>query len=95
MPPLKSKREKAREASFSRMESGTWMKNHKPWTDAEDQVIGTDMDGKVAALIGRTRGAVVGRRHFLGIPPFRKPGRAVGEGGPWAEHKKGKRKPKL
>ena len=76
------------------MKSGTWMKNHKPWTEDEDKMIGTDIDGKVAVLIGRTRGAVVGRRHFLGIPPFRPPGRMIGEGGPWAEHKKGKRKPK-
>lgn len=65
-----------------------------PWSDADDLLLGKSDDVETANKLGRTRGSVRARRIKLGIPAFRLPGRAVGEGKPWAEHKKGKRKPK-
>ena len=79
--------------ALARIERGEWCAKNL-WTPGEDAALGTAPDGEIGALLGRPRGSVVARRHKLGIPAFRSPGRAVGQCLPWAEHKKGKRKSK-
>lgn len=45
------------------------------WTPAQDALLGTDSDARVAALTGKTRDQVIRRRKELGIPSFSGPGR--------------------
>ena len=87
-------KEKLRVVALARISRGEWCAK-KLWTPTEDAALGTAPDGELGALLGRPRGSVVARRHKLGIPAFRSPGRSKGQCLPWAEHKKGKRKPKL
>lgn len=42
----------------------------RPWTAAEDALLGTATDAEVAATIGRKRYTVQERRAKLGIPAF-------------------------
>jgi hypothetical protein len=46
-----------------------------PWSPAEDAQLGTAPDSAIAERLGRSRGSVVARRHYLGIPSPRKVGR--------------------
>jgi len=43
----------------------------RPWTPAEDRLLGKTLDRAVAEQIGRTVAAVRNRRHHLGIPESR------------------------
>ncbi|MBK8916428.1 MAG: hypothetical protein IPM64_17825 [Phycisphaerales bacterium] len=43
---------------------------HRPWTDAELALLGTDTDAAVAARIGRTLTAVLRRRRDLAISAY-------------------------
>jgi hypothetical protein len=60
----------------------TFHGTHNPrgpaWKPAEDAHLGTGPDSRVAALLGRTRAAVIARRRALGIPPATGPGRPPG-----------------
>jgi hypothetical protein len=40
----------------------------RPWTQAEDALLGTDFDRVIAAKLGRVTTAVTYRRKKLGIP---------------------------
>jgi hypothetical protein len=52
-----------------------------PWTPAEDAQLGTAPDSTLAARLGRSRGSIAARRHYLGIPSPRPAGR------PWPDKK--------
>lgn len=54
-----------------------------PWTREEDEVLGKASDGETAKRLGRSRGSVGARRHYLGIPAATKPGRQFG----WRKHR--------
>lgn len=43
----------------------------KPWTDAEDALLGTMSDGKLGDKLGRSEQGVFTRRRRLDIPPFK------------------------
>jgi hypothetical protein len=47
--------------------------NGRPWTPAEDALLGTDSDGRIANRLGRRLDAVFRRRRRLGIPRSGKP----------------------
>lgn len=78
-------------AAIERIKNGSWFYKGSAWTEDEDALLGKAPDSETAEILKRSRGSVVGRRHYLGIKSFRKPGRLEGEKKPWAEHKKGKR----
>jgi hypothetical protein len=42
----------------------------RPWTPAEDALLGTAPDANLVAALKRTRPAISKRRSVLGIPPF-------------------------
>lgn len=52
--------------------------SNRPWTPAEDALLGTLPDGRLARQIGRSRAGVIARRIRQGIAPHRPPGRPGG-----------------
>jgi hypothetical protein len=57
-----------------------WTPKNGGWTGWELALVGTDSDKVIALRIGRTRGAVRGKRRALGIPPYSD---GVSPGRPW------------
>jgi len=63
-----------------KIRSGEWHNpNGRDWTPEEIALLGTDLDELVGQRLGRTKGAVSGKRHALGIAAF--VGRGQGQGG--------------
>jgi hypothetical protein len=57
-----------------------WTPNNGGWTKEEVALVGTDSDKVIALRIGRSRGAIRGKRRDLGIPPHSD---GVSPGRPW------------
>ena len=58
--------------------AGHWPAPGPLWTPAEDALLGTMSDPRVAAATGRSLGSIAARRHKLGIPAASSPGRPHG-----------------
>jgi hypothetical protein len=64
--------------------------NTRYWTEAEEKLLGTDTDFKIALKLGRTKKSVIHHRHILGIPPKPVDWQAIGQRRRqmWAERKR-------
>ena len=49
------------------------MPNKRPWTPAEDALLGTHLDSVIARGLRRSLTAVFARRNLLNIPAFARP----------------------
>jgi hypothetical protein len=66
--PTRATRRKLSEAHKRR---GALPPGVRIWTPAEDALLGTDMDKRIAKALGRTWASVCSRRQMLGIASWR------------------------